>query len=142
MVSASPYVGGYAASCSFSVTNSTIRNLYFRRLFSDLELHTFDFDRQALDLNQDFLPFESEPERDLDSRDRMSAISILEIRFYLGNILLRDPDVFGMAHGLEIRAPLLDHELADYMFSLPGKWRVIANATECLGIFLRLYRTM
>ena len=96
----------------------------------------------ALAFIKDFLPFESEPERDLDSRDRMSTISILEIRFYLGNILLRDPDVCGMAHGLEIRAPLLDHELADYMFSLPGKWRVIANATECLGIFLILYRTM
>jgi asparagine synthase (glutamine-hydrolysing) len=42
----------------------------------------------------------------------------------MGNTLLRDADVCGMAHGLEIRVPLLDRVLVDYVYSLPGKWRV------------------
>ena len=42
----------------------------------------------------------------------------------MGNMLLRDADVFGMAHGLEIRVPLLDRALLDYVLSLPGAWRV------------------
>jgi asparagine synthase (glutamine-hydrolysing) len=32
--------------------------------------------------------------------------------------LLRDTDVFGMAHGLEIRVPFLDHRLAELAFAL------------------------
>jgi asparagine synthase (glutamine-hydrolysing) len=58
------------------------------------------------------------------SKDSGKAISILESRFYMGNMLLRDSDVFGMAHGLEIRVPLLDKNLVEYVMALPGKWCV------------------
>ena len=37
---------------------------------------------------------------------------------YLRNVLLRDADVMGMAHGLEIREPLLDHELVETVLAL------------------------
>ncbi len=43
----------------------------------------------------------------------------LEASCYLQNQLLRDSDVFGMAHGLEIRLPFLDHRLAELVFALP-----------------------
>jgi asparagine synthase (glutamine-hydrolysing) len=36
----------------------------------------------------------------------------LETRLYLGSQLLRDLDVMSMAHGLEVRVPFVDHELA------------------------------
>jgi len=106
-------------------TYPKLRNLYFRRrrLFSDLEMYALGFNPQDLDLNEDFWPPEVEPDRAL-SKDSRKAISILESRFYMGNMLLRDSDVFGMAHGLEIRVPLLDKNLIEYVMALPGKWRV------------------
>jgi asparagine synthase (glutamine-hydrolysing) len=42
-----------------------------------------------------------------------AAISQLELRRYTHDQLLRDSDVFGMAHALEIRVPLLDHRLVE-----------------------------
>jgi asparagine synthase (glutamine-hydrolysing) len=40
-----------------------------------------------------------------------AAIARLETRLYLGSQLLRDIDVMGMAHGLEVRVPFVDHRL-------------------------------
>ena len=96
-----------------------------RRLFSADEIHGFGFDRSGLGLDEYYLPPEAEPQRGTAGRDPQSAISILESRFYMGNMLLRDADVFGMAHGLEIRVPFLDRQLADYVLALPGRWRVM-----------------
>ena len=47
------------------------------------------------------------------SRDEQPAASVarLETRMYLGSQLLRDLDVMSMAHALEVRVPLVDHEL-------------------------------
>jgi asparagine synthase (glutamine-hydrolysing) len=38
-------------------------------------------------------------------------------------MLLRDSDVFSMAHGLELRVPLLDHEFVAATTNLPGAWK-------------------
>ena len=40
-------------------------------------------------------------------------VARLETRVYLGSQLLRDLDVMSMAHGLEVRLPLVDHVLLD-----------------------------
>jgi asparagine synthase (glutamine-hydrolysing) len=40
-----------------------------------------------------------------------AAVARLESRLYLQSQLLRDIDVMGMAHGLEIRVPFVDHAL-------------------------------
>ncbi len=40
-------------------------------------------------------------------------VARLETRVYLGSQLLRDLDVMSMAHGLEVRVPLVDHVLLD-----------------------------
>jgi asparagine synthase (glutamine-hydrolysing) len=42
---------------------------------------------------------------------REASVARLETRLYLGSQLLRDIDVMGMAHGLEVRVPFVDHEL-------------------------------
>jgi len=107
-------------------TRPTLRNIYFRRrrLFSDGEMEVLGFNADRLDLNEDFLPPETEPDRSLRHADASANVGILESRFYMGNMLLRDSDVFGMAHGLEIRVPFLDRRLTDYVFSLPGHLRV------------------
>jgi asparagine synthase (glutamine-hydrolysing) len=52
--------------------------------------------------------------------DDFNMISYLELDSYMRNTLLRDADVFSMAHSLELRVPLLDNEVVRYVASLPG----------------------
>ena len=46
---------------------------------------------------------------------------LLESRRYLLNQLLRDSDVFGMSRALEIRVPLIDHRVAECVFSMSSQ---------------------
>jgi asparagine synthase (glutamine-hydrolysing) len=56
--------------------------------------------------------------------DPINRVSYLEARCYMLNTLLRDSDFMSMAHGLEVRVPLIDHQLAQQAMALPGKWKV------------------
>jgi asparagine synthase (glutamine-hydrolysing) len=58
------------------------------------------------------------------SLDPVNRVSYLEARCYMLNTLLRDSDAMSMAHGLEVRVPLLDHQLARRMLALPGSWKL------------------
>jgi asparagine synthase (glutamine-hydrolysing) len=49
-----------------------------------------------------------------------NQVSGLELRVYLQNQLLRDTDVMSMVHSLEVRAPLLDHRLVEFVASVPA----------------------
>jgi asparagine synthase (glutamine-hydrolysing) len=95
-----------------------------RRLFSDVESYELGFDPELLNLDKDWLPPESDVRHQLSGHDAVGVVSILESRFYMSNTLLRDSDVFGMAHGLEIRVPMLDRGLVELAYSLPGDVRV------------------
>lgn len=48
----------------------------------------------------------------------LSRISVAEIATYTQNVLLRDADQMGMANGLEVRVPFLDHELVEYVLGI------------------------
>lgn len=52
------------------------------------------------------------------------AVSLLELTRYMRNQLLRDSDVFSMAHGLELRVPLVDSRLFDAVASIPAAVRL------------------
>jgi len=56
--------------------------------------------------------------------DAINRVSYLESRCYMLNTLLRDSDVMSMAHGLEVRVPLIDHRLARQVLRLPGSWKL------------------
>ena len=68
------------------------------------------------------------PLRDSLSRalnlDPINRVSYLESRCYMLNTLLRDSDSMSMAHGLEVRVPLIDHKLAQSVLALPGSWKL------------------
>lgn len=62
------------------------------------------------------------------------AIGLLEMRAYMGQTLLRDSDVMGMAHGIEIRMPFLDCDFSSSVLMLGAtsrtprsvpKWRFV-----------------
>jgi asparagine synthase (glutamine-hydrolysing) len=49
----------------------------------------------------------------------ITQVSYAEARTYMHDVLLRDTDQMSMAHALEVRVPLIDHVLADYVMALP-----------------------
>ncbi len=61
------------------------------------------------------------------STDIVNTISELELKGYMTNTLLRDTDAMSMAHSLEVRVPFVDTKVVDYVFSLPGEWKVGEN---------------
>jgi asparagine synthase (glutamine-hydrolysing) len=67
-----------------------------------------------------------------DSIYSMSHISILEMRHYMSNILLRDMDQMSMANQLEVRAPFLDHALVEYIISLPNEYKPLKPVKKLL----------
>jgi asparagine synthase (glutamine-hydrolysing) len=58
------------------------------------------------------------------SLDPINRVSYLEARCYMLNTLLRDSDSMSMAHGLEVRVPLIDHILAERTLRFPGSWKL------------------
>jgi len=53
----------------------------------------------------------------------LHAISLLELSCFLGERLLRDTDAASMAVSLEVRVPLLDHEVVEKAFALDAGHR-------------------
>jgi asparagine synthase (glutamine-hydrolysing) len=53
----------------------------------------------------------------------MSSLSYAESRTYMHDVLLRDTDQMSMRHALEVRVPLLDHHLVEYLMGVPDQLR-------------------
>jgi len=64
------------------------------------------------------------PDQPLRARDPRDAVSECELRFYMRNQLLKDSDVMSMAHGLELRVPLVDRVLFERMSRIPPALRL------------------
>jgi asparagine synthase (glutamine-hydrolysing) len=58
------------------------------------------------------------------SVDARNAVSALELTRYMRNQLLKDSDVMSMAHGLELRVPLVDAVLFDQLAQIPSALRL------------------
>lgn len=56
--------------------------------------------------------------------DPINRVSYLEARCYMLNTLLRDADFMSMSQGLELRVPLIDHQLAKAVLALPGECKL------------------
>jgi asparagine synthase (glutamine-hydrolysing) len=69
---------------------------------------------------------------EVQGRDAFSAVSWLEMRSYMVNTLLRDTDAVSMAHSLEVRVPLLDHELVEFVAGLPSAAKRAAGQPKAL----------
>jgi asparagine synthase (glutamine-hydrolysing) len=62
----------------------------------------------------------------------VATFGLFELTNYLRNTLLRDADVMGMAHSLEIREPFLDHRLVERATTLPGNLRLARRRNKPL----------
>lgn len=81
-------------------------------------LHS-DFKQTCDEDMSDFYAFDTQQY----SGDSFNIISYYEMRSYMMSQLLRDMDVASMANGIEVRFPLIDHKLVEYIFSLPANFK-------------------
>ena len=97
----------------------------FRSLFCEQELGSLFSD--PLILKKEITKNLNRTQELIDSHSGLSPvdlISYLEMTHYMSTTLLRDTDMMSMAHGLEIRVPLLDHKLVELMFSIPSNMKI------------------
>jgi asparagine synthase (glutamine-hydrolysing) len=64
--------------------------------------------------------FQQDAVRHAAALDPVNRVSYLESRCYMLNTLLRDADVMSMSQGLEVRVPLIDHQLTKTVLGIPG----------------------
>ena len=62
--------------------------------------------------------------------DSVNREIYLDMRFMMTDSVLMKVDRMSMASSLEIRVPLLDHVLVEYMASLPGDWKLKKLTTK------------
>jgi asparagine synthase (glutamine-hydrolysing) len=74
--------------------------------------------------------------REYDARcnavDTLNRELYLDLRFEMTDSLLMKADKMSMAHALEVRVPLLDHLLVEYVAGLPGKWKLDGFQTKAI----------
>ena len=62
----------------------------------------------------------TEPYRRCPSKDAVQRAEYADLKIYLANNSLVKVDRMSMAHGLEVRCPLLDHSLVEFAFRIPA----------------------
>lgn len=60
----------------------------------------------------------------LDRYGDLNDLLKLDIEFLLPNDMLKKVDLMSMASGLEVRVPFLDHELVEFVCSLPERFKI------------------
>ncbi len=65
-----------------------------------------------------------------EGRSSPDAVAQLELESYMGQTLMRDADVMGMACSLEIRSPFLDAEFATLALAQPPESRLPRNGVR------------
>ncbi|MBK6798521.1 MAG: asparagine synthase (glutamine-hydrolyzing) [Acidobacteria bacterium] len=114
--------------------------LLHRRLFTDEQRHRLMKNSGARPADRNALEaWNSRITANCDGADPINQASALELGGYMCNMLLRDTDAMSMAHGLEVRVPLIDHKVIEKMLSIPGpvkmdsrtpKWMLVNAASD------------
>ncbi len=60
---------------------------------------------------------------DLDPEQIFELVSAWELRTYMADVLLRDSDVMSMRHSLELRVPLVDRPLIEWLWCQPAEFK-------------------
>ena len=60
---------------------------------------------------------------ELTGASDFQVISAWELRTYMTDVLLRDSDVFSMAHSLELRVPFVDRVLLEWLWPQPDHFK-------------------
>ena len=60
----------------------------------------------------------------MEETDELGGLNFIEARSTLPDELLLYSDKISMAHGLELRVPFLDHEIVEFVETLPASFKV------------------
>jgi asparagine synthase (glutamine-hydrolysing) len=88
--------------------------------------------RHSSDLSRDFVRQYGQSYYDIPHVDRLSGILYYNTFINGMESLLRYADRNSMAHGVEVRLPFLNHELAEFVFSLPSHFKIRDGWTKWL----------
>jgi asparagine synthase (glutamine-hydrolysing) len=120
---AASIIGGDGTLASvFPVTRQVFSIEQRRSLMHD------SWQSSGFELADPYVELLQEKYRETASAEMLSLISYAEGRTYMHDVLLRDTDQMSMAHALEVRVPLLDHKLVEYLMGLPDE-RKVSNGT-------------
>jgi asparagine synthase (glutamine-hydrolysing) len=67
---------------------------------------------------------------ELAGADSFQICSAWELRTYMADVLLRDSDVFSMAHSLELRVPFVDVRLLEWLWPQPARFKYDPRRTK------------
>ena len=92
------------------------RNLFTRKFFDAITPEPFRLVRKYA-------------ERCIDA-DTVNRQIYLDMRYMMTDSVLMKVDKMSMASSLEVRVPLLDHVLVEFLASLPGDWKLKGMTTK------------
>jgi asparagine synthase (glutamine-hydrolysing) len=69
-----------------------------------------------------------------DEPNVIDRVTRLELKNYMAHTLLRDTDAMSMAHSLEVRVPLIDHKLVEFVTTIPANLKLRNGQTKYLLI--------
>ncbi|MEA3467364.1 MAG: asparagine synthase (glutamine-hydrolyzing) [Thermodesulfobacteriota bacterium] len=104
-----------------------LRWQYFANENQNSHLFNDQFKAQAL-----FDPFRTvrEYSKRCNASDRINKEIYLDMRYMMTDSVLMKVDKMSMASSLEVRVPLLDHVLVEFLASLPGDWKLKGLKTK------------
>lgn len=88
--------------------------------------------RRSRDLSRDFVEQYGVSYYDIPRFDKLSGILYYNTFMNGMEELLRYADRNSMAHGVEVRLPFLNHELVEFLFSLPSHFKIREGWTKWL----------
>ncbi len=65
-----------------------------------------------------------------DAVDKIEQMQLIDMKYYLAEDILTKVDRASMAVSLEVRAPFLDHRVAEYAASLPAGYKLRGRTTK------------
>src|SRR4030042_474324 len=105
--------------------SDVIRNSVWLGAFPFLEIEEVLSPEIHAQFNRDQLVKEAfSYEKEYPYDDPITKLQYLDMRLYLQESILVKVDRASMACSLEVRAPFLDHELVEFVMSLPSKWKL------------------
>lgn len=121
-------VAGDKMAEALSAEKINVKEIYplTRKVFSDsIERKLFGTKGYRL---HDIITSVNEPDRE----HLLSYVSVLEMKSYMQNVLLRDTDQFSMAVALEVRVPFLDYQLVEYALSVNDEFKFPSTPKKLL----------
>ena len=101
--------------------------------FGEIYEHLLSFyPRNEIPVKNDLLKEYKKINFELDKNNFVEQMQLTDTNFYLPGDILTKVDRASMAHGLEMRVPLLDHRVVEFAFNLPMNLKIHQGQTKVI----------